>query len=218
MSEVKAVVFDLDGVLIDSEELHFAAWRDLFRERKLNVSEADYEGIVGLSDVVFLERLFAKRKIQEDTMLWLKAKKDIYERMLREKGRVFPGARELVVSLYGNYRLAVASSSWRESVEIALRQFSLLSLFEDYIGREDVRVQKPDPEVYLLAAKKLDVKPEDCIAIEDSQYGIDAALSAGMKCIAVRQTSPLCDIEKADLVVDDLQDKEAIFAFLDHEP
>jgi len=216
MSPVRAVIFDMDGVLVDSERLHIDAWHVLFAQKGISVSEETFRNAIGQSDLSFLEELFAARGLRDEVIPWLLEKKVIFDRILRERGRLFPGARELVAALQGKYRLAVASSSWRGSVQIALETLGLIELFDDFVGKDDVTRHKPDPEVYLLAARRLDALPAECVAIEDSLYGIDAALAAGMRCIGVAHSLPAGRIRRADLVVDSLRDKEAILAFLNH--
>jgi len=218
MQQLRAVIFDMDGVLVDSEQLHIVAWRELFARKGITVSPEDFHNAIGQSDVSFLTQLFARRGREEDVMAWLLAKKAIFNRLLHERGKLFPGVRDLVARMHGRYRLGVASSSWRESVSIALSIFGLMPLFDDFVGKDDVTEQKPDPEAYLLAARRLEVSPGNCAAIEDSQYGIDAALAAGMHCVAVAHTLPPAELRRAHLVVPSLVEAAPIEEFLDSRP
>lgn len=218
MSSTRAVIFDLDGVLVDSERLHIDAWRELFARERFEVSPNVFRHAIGQSDISFLEELFAARGIQRPVMPWLLEKKKILDRLLQQQAQAFPGAQNLVHALRGHYRLAVASSSWRDSIKLALERLHLATDFDAIVGKDDVKRHKPDPEVYIEAARRLAVPPSECVAIEDSLYGIDAALAARMRCIAVAHSLPPERLSRAHLVVPSLTERDSILRFLNHSP
>jgi HAD superfamily hydrolase (TIGR01509 family) len=206
----KLVVFDMDGLLVDSEILHLKAWRNIFDENGLVLQEEDYvrewvqggRGIVQYVEKMELfpieERLTTALKIREN-------KKILFDAMLEEELEIKPGAKELLENLDGKMKMVIASSSYRKSLEIIVKKFGIDKYFERIISIENVQKAKPDPEIFLLAAKEMKVKPSECVVLEDAEKGLKAAKAAGMKCIIVPDVFTLNgDFKKADLVVNSL--------------
>ena len=212
---VQAVIFDLDGVLVDSESLHVEAWKVLFRRHGIEVTEAEYAHGVGMVDVDWIRYLSERRGRVIDPQWWEDAKREVYRGILARNICPFPGAVELVHRLRtAGLRLAVASSSWRENIEAVVEATGLAESFDVLTGKDDVRRHKPDPEPYLITAERLGVVPARCAVIEDSELGILSAKRAGMLCIGITNSLPPERLARADLVVATLEDADTVLAFV----
>ena len=213
--QAEAVIFDLDGVIADSESLHVKAWKILFARHGMSATEEEYEHGIGLRDVDWLEYLFARRGMDTDIGWWQDAKLAIFRDILEREGQPFPGVRDLIAALDGaGLLLAVASNSWRENIETMLRKVDALDRFRVITGHEDVTRAKPAPDIYLLTAERLGLAPSACVVVEDSPVGIAAAKAAGMRCIAVTHTLPAERLQQADRIVEDLIDSDRILRFV----
>ena len=212
-SSPRAVIFDLDGVLVDSEGLHVDAWKILFAREGVTVTDEEYEHGIGMTDAAWIEWLFERRGQAADPDWWRDAKRPVYADILARKVRPFPGVPKLIRRLHGEFRLGVASSSWRENIETVVEALGLAHCFGALIGKQDVTRHKPDPQAYLLAADRLGVPPPACTVVEDSILGVRAACAAGMRCIAVTTSLPAHRLAEADAIVDSLADTDAIIRF-----
>ena len=204
MPAAKQVVFDLDGVMVDSEPVHERANAEYLRRFGVGPDQELLDDMMGrrvreLTDVVAErlgldpERAFADREA-------------IFWRLLDQGLEPMPGLHAAIERLAGaGLPMAVASSGTRAYVEHVLERLRLRAAFAAVVSGEDVRHGKPDPEIYLLAAERLQADPGDCVAIEDTTHGIAAARGAGMRAVAV--THPMnatLDLSAADAVVADL--------------
>jgi len=214
MSRVQAVIFDLDGVICNTEPIHVRSWQVLFASRGIEVPEEEILEGVGIADRVLLEDILVRRGVQADVSDWLIAKRKIYLDMLQESTPAFPGAVELIRQLNWNWPLAIASSAWRIAIETITRRLDIRRHFRAIIAKEDVEHHKPSPEPFLAAARQLGVKASDCAVIEDSVAGVEAAGRAGMLCIAVTNSFPAERLGPADLIVDSLEATDQIFSLL----
>lgn len=212
-AHAKAVIFDLDGVLADSEPLHVEAWRRLFARHGIAVSDEEYAHGIGMLDADWIRYLFGRRGQPVDPTWWQNAKRGVFQEILSRSVRPLPGAERLVRRLWPEFRLGVASNSWRESIETVLRAMGIRSCFGALTGLEDVERHKPHPDAYLRTAASLGVPPPACTVIEDSALGIRAAKAAGMHCIGVTTTLPAERLAEADLVVSTLEDTDRILEF-----
>jgi len=211
----RAVVFDLDGVLVDSEGLHVEAWKAVFGRLGVEVTDEEYAHGVGMADVDWLRWLFERRGLPSEGIAGCqRAKRRAFQAILSGNVRPFPGVVELVGVLRGEFALGVASNSSRESVATVLRRLGVGEGFGAVVGAEDVRRHKPHPEVYLRAAALLGVAPGACAVVEDSPLGIRAAKAAGMRCIGITNSLPAERLAEADLVVATLADAGTLLRFL----
>lgn len=182
---IEAVIFDLDGVILDSEELWDEVREDLARERGGRWNEGAQTDMMGMSSrewsVYMHERIGLPEPPEE-------INREVVRRMLERYRRelpLIPGAVEAVERLAARWPLGLASSSNRELIDAALEAAGLAGHFRMTVSSEEVAHGKPAPDVYLEAARRLDVAPERCAAIEDSQNGIRSAKAAGMRVIAI---------------------------------
>ncbi|MBI2584114.1 MAG: segregation/condensation protein A [Candidatus Aenigmarchaeota archaeon] len=187
-SKIKAAVFDLDGVLADTEPLHFEAWRIIFESRGRKLSKRYYiKNLIGKGKKI-AEDLMPKRvkgPEREKEMERICGEKKIAFRDIVKKARPYKEAAEFAKSLKGKMRIAVVTSTARESAEEIMSAIGVEGLPEVVVTGDDVTNPKPAPDPYLLAAKKLSLAPRECMAFEDTPTGVSSAKAAGLMCIAV---------------------------------
>jgi HAD superfamily hydrolase (TIGR01509 family) len=214
VSRVQAVIFDLDGVICNTEPLHIQSWQILFAKKGIKVPEPEIQAGIGRTDLSLLEIIFAKHRIKAKATEWQLDKRKIYLNLLQQSVPAFPGAVPLIKRLSWNWPLGIASSAWRIAIETITRRLDVRKYFKVIIAREDVARHKPASEPFLAAAVELRVAPADCAVIEDSVAGVEAAKRAGMLCIAVTNSFSPDQLKEADLVVGSLEATEPIHAFL----
>ena len=204
---IKAVIFDLDGVLVTTDELHFEAWKALADKLGINdFTKADNVRQRGVSRMASLEVVLEKtdRAFSEEEKLALaEEKNEIYVRSLSALSEtdVLSGANEFIDYLKSKgIKTAVGSAS--KNTPLILEKTKLAGKFDAVSCGLDTTKSKPDPEVFLIAAKKLGVAPCDCVVVEDSDAGIEAAKTGGMYAIAVGAGE---DNPKADVAIKDLE-------------
>jgi HAD superfamily hydrolase (TIGR01509 family) len=209
VSAVEAVIFDLDGLILDSETPEYLAWQAVYARYGLEFPLAGWLHNVGRNDGPFdplgpFRRGDSPASPPAAAALWEERR----DELLRDFLTPLPGVVALLDGVQrAGWRTAVASSSRVARVRLLLTELGLTARFDVLVGGDEVEHAKPAPDVYLLAAERLRVRPEACVALEDSENGIRAAASAGMRCIAV--PSPMTrgmDFSRADLVVGSLVD------------
>jgi len=181
---ISTVIFDLDGLLADTELLHCQAYQMAFAERGVELGTGDYaEHWIrhgkSIADWVDLRRLTF------DPNALRMRKSQHYLNLLESSLRPMDGAIELLDALRGKFRIALASSSYRDAIDGVLAGLRIASYFEVIVSGLDVAKVKPAPDIFLLAARALRVDPRDCLVFEDAEKGVIAAHRAGMRCIAV---------------------------------
>jgi beta-phosphoglucomutase len=183
----RAVLWDLDGTLVDSRAHHWRAWRAAMEAESVRITEGDFRATFGQRNEEILA-LWLGTDIDPDRVRRIgEAKEQRYRALVREHGlEPLPGAAVWVGSLHAaGWRQAIASSAPRLNVEAVADVLPLVGLMGEVVAAEDVRVGKPDPEVFLTAAERLHVYPSRCVVVEDADSGIEAARRAGMRSVAV---------------------------------
>ena len=182
----RAVLFDFDGVIVNSEPLHLRAFQEALAREHVELTEKEYyEELIGFDDRGAIRRVFEKRRmpLSPGTVLRLMAgKSEVMMDMIHRHPREFhalPGVEEFVRGLWRQRPLAICSGALREEIDLMLDGVALRDCFSVIVAAEDVTVGKPDPEGYLLAAKRLGVPIEECLVFEDSAAGVKAAKAAG---------------------------------------
>lgn len=214
---LSAIIFDFDGVIVDSEPLHFQAFLDVLKPEGMSFSWNEYiETYIGFDDRDAFRECFKlhQQQLGDQKMVELIAKKAVrFEQLVREgHAHPFAGAVELIRDVAGKKPLALCSGALRSDILPILKQLDLETVFDVMVTAEDVHVSKPDPASYQLAYKKLHQKfgdqigaPETCIAIEDTGAGILSAKGAGMKVLAVTHSYESHELSHADWVVDSFE-------------
>ena len=206
MNTIEAIIFDLDGTLVDSEPLQFQAFNEAFSQHGKPATPAEYDQ---WRHWEVIPRWIESRGLSLHPDSIRAVKKSVYDRLIREKITLKPGARELVETASAHFRLAVASGSRRDSIMRCLNKFALLERFETLCSTSEVGHGKPHPGVFIETARKMSIPPAKAVAIEDSVTGLKAAKSAGMACIVCPDQflpAPRSLLRTADLIVDSLED------------
>lgn len=194
---IRAVLFDFDGVLADTENIHVAAWERTFALMGWDVPPEICARAAEEDDRLFLKSVLATKGVRDgDLAGWVARKQATTLEMLKASPRIYPGVRELVGALSGRVRLAVVSGTWRANVKAVLDSAGLTSAFDAVIGKEDAKKPKPDGAAYLAALSALGISADDSVAIEDSPTGLNSAKAAGLRVIAVghrREAGDWCE-------------------------
>jgi beta-phosphoglucomutase len=202
-----AVIFDMDGVLVDSYTPHFQSWQRLYDELGIEYSEAAFAADFGQTS-----RDILRRRLQEDLtearFREIDDRKESYYRdIIRESFPAMGGADDLIEALAADgFRMAVGSSGPPENVQLAIEKLRSGQLISAKVTGADVTRGKPDPQVFLMAAYRLGVPPASCAVIEDAVHGVSAAKRAGMVAIALTGTSTHEELAAADLVIESLRE------------
>lgn len=202
MTPIRAVIFDMDGVLTDSEPLINAAAVAMFHERGVKVAPEDFHPFIGTGENRYIGGVAEKHSVVLDIEEAKRRTYEIYLAMVPERLHAFPGAVELVRACRaGGFQTAVASSADLVKIEANLRKIGLPpGGWGAVVSAEDVVHKKPAPDIFLAAALKLGLAPAACVVIEDAVNGVQAAKAAGMRCVAVAQSFPPARLGGADLV------------------
>lgn len=205
MMNMKAIIFDMDGVLMDTRNVYIMAMQKLFEDEfGKSIPRKEVEALFGRIGREIIVHFLKKYGLKGDIEKLIRKKKKIVKELQQESLKIFPGAKTLLKSLSLKYKIALVSSTWRSLVINALDVFSIRKYFSLVVGKENVKKHKPDPAPYLFAASKLKVKPCECIVVEDSIAGVEAGKRAGMKVIAVATSYSKSKLSKADLIVDSI--------------
>lgn len=208
MTAFQAVIFDMDGVLTDSEPRHLRALNRLLSEFGIELTPQHYTSLTGHSGIYTWRWLSEHFRIPATFDEWRDRYDPIIVSLLSEPAETLPGVRELMAEVRRrNLRMGVASTSRTSWVAAALGSLGIRDRFDAIVTGDMVEHGKPAPDIYLLAAAQLDVPPESCLVIEDSAPGIESAKAAGMFVVQLRATPQAAPpLATADLVIDDLHE------------
>lgn len=199
---IKAVIFDLDGVIVDTARYHYLAWKKLAGEIGLDLTEEDNEQLKGVSRIRSMEIIAALAEIVlpvEEIVRMANRKNEWFVEYIASMTpeEVFPGVIDLIQEMRAaGLRIGLASSS--KNAPAVLRILGIENLFDVVVDGTMIVHSKPDPEIFFLAAERIGVAPENCLVFEDAEAGVEAALRAGMMCVGIGSEEQL---GKADLVI-----------------
>ncbi len=196
---LKAIIFDMDGVITDTVPHHFLAWKKFFKQQGVNLTKRDYEkkvngiprkdGITNILGKVPKERL---KKMMEEKQIFFK------EAIEANLPKTFPGFREFITQLKRK-KIKIAAASSSKNTEFILKKIKIYDRFDKVITGYDFKKPKPNPEIFLTAAKELEVKPNECVVFEDAVLGVEAGKKAKMKVVGFASGN-INDVKKADLI------------------
>ena len=202
---LRAVIFDWDGVVVDSSSLHERSWEMVAARRGLSLPADHFKRGFGKKNNIIIPDLGWATDPVEIAAL-AHEKEETYRTLVREHGIApLAGVRELLETLQNNsIPAAIGSSTERANLDLLLDLMNLRRFFQVIVSGEEVTHGKPDPSIFLLAAERLGQAPQDCLVIEDAHVGIAAARRAGMPVLAVATTHPLPELQNADAAVESL--------------
>ncbi|HZU68945.1 MAG TPA: HAD family phosphatase [Ktedonobacteraceae bacterium] len=201
---IRAVIWDLDGVIIDSAEQHRRAWLRLAREEGIPFTDADFWSTFGKRNDDILAEKWGPLASEQARAL-ADRKEAYYREYIRETAAPLPGAMELMRELHvAGFLQALASSTPAENIRLISELLGLNQYLTVLVSGETVARGKPAPDIFLAAARALNIDPVYCLVIEDAVAGVEAAHAAGMRCIAVAGNRDLPGLRKAELMVKDL--------------
>ena len=209
---MRAIVFDFDGVIANSEPLHFRAFHDVLAAQGIALREGDYyERYLGYDDVGAFRAMGADHGVRWDIdhiAALVDHKAERLEALEREGGLLFPGAAEAIGRAAAAVPIAIASGALRAEIVRVLARAGLMGSFTAIVAAEDTPASKPAPDPYQRAvallgdATGLAIAPGECVAVEDSHWGLESARAAGLRTVAVAQSYPAAALVSADLVID----------------
>jgi beta-phosphoglucomutase len=202
LDNMKGAIFDLDGVIVDTAKYHYLAWKRLAQELGFEFKESDNERLKGVSRMKSLEILLevGGLSLDNDVKLQLADKKNNwYVEYIStiDESELLKGAKEYIVKLRSR-GISIALGSASKNALTILDRLKISELFDSIVDGNKVSMAKPDPEVFLIAARELGLKPQDCVVFEDAEAGISAARAAGMKTVGIGDRNIL---KEADIVV-----------------
>jgi HAD superfamily hydrolase (TIGR01509 family) len=203
---ISAVIFDLDGLLADTEKLHLSSYKTVFSELGFELSDQEYANHwirCGQGTDAFI----AKKNLSVDPNIVRREKARLYKKLVSSSAKPMPGARELLCSLQGRKPMGLATSSHPKDAHEVLKALDIENFFSCVAAKFSVERIKPFPDIFLYVANEMNIPPENCLVLEDAEKGILAADAAGMKSIAVPNIYTMSnDFSKATLVVNSLEE------------
>jgi beta-phosphoglucomutase len=213
---LRAVIFDFNGILVDDEPIHLELFQKVLEEEGLSLTDEDYYArYLGMDDRGCFRAVFKDRgrPLNDATLAKLiQRKAGYYRESIATRTVIFPGVETLVPALAQHLPLAVASGALREEIEMILKGVGLKEFFQVIVSAEDVSDGKPHPEIFVKALREINrvgarnepIRSSECLVVEDSKEGILAAHRAGIKCLAVSNSHPACELS-AEAVVGSLE-------------
>jgi HAD superfamily hydrolase (TIGR01509 family) len=202
-SPIEAVLFDVDGVAVESELLHLQSFNETLEPLGIHISDVEWKTrFLGAGSEAIMSTLFRENNISDDPKLWINQSRILYQQhVAKGELQTIPGFLEFYESVQqANLLVAFVSTGHPISLNAALKHLGLLGKHTVIDVTQVTRI-KPNPEAYLLGAKILAVNPEQCLVFEDSPRGVTAAKSANMTCVALTTTNPAKDLRHADLII-----------------
>jgi len=204
------VIFDVDGVLVDSYQAHMISWQKTAAEIGQMMTEEQFAATFGQVSARIIRQLWGANISEQQVEQIDQRKEQMYRRIIVEDMPTVPGVPGLLQNLSGaGAKMAIGSSGPPENVDVVLNALDIRRYFHVIVSRDDVTSGKPDPQVFLIAAEKLAIPTDRCVVIEDALHGIEAAHRAGMKVVAVATSHPAEKLQHAEMVLPDLRNLSA---------
>lgn len=207
---ISGLVFDFDGVLADSEPLHLRAYQETLEPLGHSLPREEYYSkYLGYNDYDMFKALAEARRWavgDNEVEALIAAKGRIYDSLLAGTDHLYPGAAAAIARLAAHYPLGIASGALRHEIEAILRARNLDRHFRFIVASGDTAASKPAPDPYRRAASLHNLEPAQCLAIEDSRWGIESAKAAGLWCIGITNTYPVAELMDADAIITSLDE------------
>ncbi len=213
---LKAIIFDFDGIIAHTEPIHLKAFQATLCDYDMEMTEEEYfEKYLAYDDKTFFRQLLQDREFKHDEPLrheMMRVKSAHYDELISGNIELLPGARELIKSVGHKYPLAIGSGALGVEIRQILEHAGLESYFKVIVSADEVERSKPAPDVFIEALSRMNqafpgsgILARNCLVIEDSVSGIEAALSSGMKCLAITNSYPADKLSQAHLIKDSLE-------------
>ena len=202
---IKAAIFDMDGTIVDSEKIVWRVTRAFFKERGITLTPEEEKTMYGLTWKEFVKEILASRGFGYKQSI-KNTLKERYVRNLKKDVQPLPGIHNFLEIIRANFKTALATNSRIREVDIIFDKLDFGKYFDFKVAKNHVKFGKPSPEIYFKAASLLEVQSRECVVFEDSIIGIQAAKSAGMKCVALINTYAAEDLKHADMLIKNYSD------------
>jgi len=207
----RGVIFDLDGVLVDTGWAHKQSWFDLAEKEGFSMTDEFFYSTFGMQNYMIIPMLLGRDASSREVDGFSDWKEQRYRELISEKLAPSDGAKSLLIDLKSEgFLLAVGSSAPRANLELVLERTDMRDYFDAYVTGQDVTNGKPAPDTFLKAAEKLSIGAASCVVVEDAVQGIEAGKAAGMPVVAVTTTRKRTDLHRADIIVDSLTQLQAL--------
>jgi beta-phosphoglucomutase family hydrolase len=216
-NHVRAILWDMDGVLVNTGEYHYGTWKKTFDELGIPFSMEQFRATFGMNNTSILEIMYHTKLPFEQERQISERKESLFREAVKGNAKLLPGVEDRLISFSAwNLKQAIASCAPPENIEVLVQELQIGKYFDAIVSGYDIP-GKPDPAVFLKAARQFGIEPEHCTVIEDAVAGVEAAKNAGMKCIAVTTTNTAEALSKADLILNSLAElkKDLFFELLD---
>ena len=202
MSKLGGVIWDMDGVLVDTGEFHYQSWRDTLNEYQVILSKERFYETFGMNNRSILQLLLGDR-FTEQLCDEISERKEVeFRRIIQGQMQLLPGVLTLLKAVdQAGIPQAIASSAPPPNIDAIIDALEIRKYFKALVSAADMP-GKPDPMVFLTASHTIDIPPRSCVVIEDGTSGVTGAKNAGMKCLAVTTTNPAAKLKQADLIID----------------
>jgi beta-phosphoglucomutase len=198
---LKGVIWDMDGVLIDSMEIHFKIWEQIFSEYNVGFARKDFNRHFGTTNLETIQTVLGNKLSFKESRALAEKKQLLFEQQAITEAQLIPGVDQWLQFFYErNIPQAVASSNAQRFIEAVAENKKISHFFKTLVSAEGL-ASKPDPAVFLESARLISARPESCLVFEDAVAGVEGAKRAGMKCIAITTTNSEAALKKADLII-----------------
>ena len=203
--ETKAVIFDLDGTLLDNNSYHLKSWLEYLKNIGRNISEEEYNAnINGRTNTDVIKYIYDREMSDEEIFKYTLEKEALYRELYKPFIKPIPGLINVLQILQQKkIPMAIATSGIQPNIDFMFEEVSIRQYFTEVVNSSHIKKGKPDPEIYLKTASLLNIPPKNCLVFEDAVVGIKSAKAAGMKVIAVATTQTKEELSIADMIIDD---------------
>jgi beta-phosphoglucomutase family hydrolase len=201
---IRGVIFDMDGVITDNKEQDFTAWKRVFADFGLDLAFEGYKAFTGMKGEDIVKKYIRPGAGDEEATILTRRKEEYFiEEIKKNKIEPTEGVVRLLNDLKANnIKMGIGTAAMEFKAYAILEELNLRSFFDVLVSAERMKRGKPDPETYLKVAEELNLKPEECIVIEDAPNGIEASKNGGIKCIAITTTHKRSELMQADKIID----------------